>query len=236
MGFRGLGRSSGVVRAARAYLAGIGTTGSLLAVAALVFIVASAMVAFHGWPHVGVQPSPGEVVISPRSASTGATPVARRLAVVAKARAGGAAAGSPGPGHAPAGTGRARGGGGSMPAGPPRQTIGAPASTSEPVAVPASGLTSCGCATSPAPAPSPTPVQQVTQTLGQVTNTLGDVVSGTGSQLGSTVQRTTNTAAGAVGALSPGAGGVVQSAGSGTAQTVTGVTQALGGVLTGLGH
>ena len=32
---------------ARAYLAGVGTSGSLLAVAALVFIVASALVAFQ---------------------------------------------------------------------------------------------------------------------------------------------------------------------------------------------
>jgi hypothetical protein len=66
------GRSWGVVHAARAYLAGVGTTGSLLTAAALVFIVASALVAFHGWPHVAVQQSPSEVVISPRSASTGA--------------------------------------------------------------------------------------------------------------------------------------------------------------------
>jgi hypothetical protein len=49
------GRSRGVVHAARAYLAGVGTTGSLLAAAALVFIVARALVAFHGWPHVAVQ-------------------------------------------------------------------------------------------------------------------------------------------------------------------------------------
>ena len=40
--------------------------------AALLFIVASAMVAFHGWPHVGAQPSPGEVVVSPqRTVATG---------------------------------------------------------------------------------------------------------------------------------------------------------------------
>jgi len=53
------------MQAARAYLAGVGSTGSLLAVAALVFIVASALVAFHGWPHVAAQQPPGEVVISP---------------------------------------------------------------------------------------------------------------------------------------------------------------------------
>jgi len=66
-----------VVRAGRAYLAGVGSTGSLLAGAAFMFIVASALVAFHGWPHLAVQPSPAEVVIS-RSASTARTPLARR--------------------------------------------------------------------------------------------------------------------------------------------------------------
>jgi hypothetical protein len=44
--------------AARAYLAGVGTTGSLLAVAALVFIVASALVAFHGWPLMSASSRP----------------------------------------------------------------------------------------------------------------------------------------------------------------------------------
>jgi len=58
-----------VVRAARAYLAGLGTTGSLPAGSALMFMVASALVAFHGWPHLAVQPSTGEVVVSSRSAS-----------------------------------------------------------------------------------------------------------------------------------------------------------------------
>ena len=49
-GFRVPGRYRGVGRAARAYLAGVGTTGSLLAGAALMFIVASALVAFRSWP------------------------------------------------------------------------------------------------------------------------------------------------------------------------------------------
>ncbi|MFZ0381890.1 MAG: hypothetical protein WAL38_28950, partial [Solirubrobacteraceae bacterium] len=83
-----------MARATRAYLAGIGTSGSLLAGAALMFIVASALVAFHGWPHVGAQPSPAEVVVSPRSASAAISPVARRLAfITAPAPRGAGAAG-----------------------------------------------------------------------------------------------------------------------------------------------
>jgi hypothetical protein len=49
-------RVAGWIRGARAYLPGFGTAGSLLAGAVLMFIVASALVAFRGWPHVGAQP------------------------------------------------------------------------------------------------------------------------------------------------------------------------------------
>src|ERR1700729_1277403 len=109
-GFRAPGRYKGPVRAGRAYFAGFGTTGSLLAGAALMFIVASALVAFRGWPHVATAPSPGEVVISSRPASSTGTPAARRLAFVAATPAAGAAAaggaGAPGPGA----RGRGKGG------------------------------------------------------------------------------------------------------------------------------
>ncbi|MFZ0976688.1 MAG: hypothetical protein WAN22_30990, partial [Solirubrobacteraceae bacterium] len=73
------------MHSARAYLAGAGTTGSLLAVAALVFIVASALVAFRGWPHVAAATSPGQVVVSPHQAGSTGTLAARRLALVAAA-------------------------------------------------------------------------------------------------------------------------------------------------------
>lgn len=45
------------MRAPRAYLAGFGTSGSLLAGAALLFLLASAFIGFHGWPQVGDSPS-----------------------------------------------------------------------------------------------------------------------------------------------------------------------------------
>ncbi len=216
-GFRARGRYRGVVRAARAYLAGFGTTGSLLAGAALMFIVASALVAFRGWPHVATAPSPGEVVISSRPASSTGTPAARRLAFVAAAPAAGAAsggragAGAPGPGargrgHGGRGHGQAdrRGGRSARRRAPRRRWRRRPAG----------GSTGCGCGVT-TPASPPTPVQKVTQTLGQATNTLGNVVSDTGGKVGTVVQQTTNTAAGAVGGVSPAAGGAVKGAGSG---------------------
>src|SRR5436305_12765649 len=96
---RGLDRLVAMARATRGYLAGVGTSGSLLAGAALMFIVASALVAFRGWPHVGAQPSPGEVIVSPRpTAAAARSPVARRLAVISAAPAAGARAGGAAPG------------------------------------------------------------------------------------------------------------------------------------------
>src|ERR1700692_4043034 len=76
------------MRATRAYIAGFGTAGSLLAGAAMMFVLASAVVAFRGWPQVGGGATPtGSVLVahaqlpgSPRAergllaaASTGAT-------------------------------------------------------------------------------------------------------------------------------------------------------------------
>src|SRR5689334_13172100 len=79
------------LRAARAYLPGFGTAGSLVAGAVLMFIVASALVAFRGWPHVGAQPSPGEVVVSPAPTAATGSASARRLALFTAGPAAGAA-------------------------------------------------------------------------------------------------------------------------------------------------
>ena len=233
-GFRGSGRYTGVVRAARAYLAGFGTTGSLLAGAALMFIVASALVAFHGWPHVAVQPSPGEVVVSPRSArSTGPSASARRLAAAVVAPVGGTGTAAAPRGRTPRRDRRA-GGPGAGRRGRRNGTVGTPASTSVPVATPA-GTPTSSCATSgcgmptTAAAPPPSPLQQV-----PAGDPAGDEharprPSGTGQQVGSVVQQTTSSVAGAVGGSSSPVGGAVEETGSGAAKTVTGVTQGLGG-------
>ena len=52
------------VRATRAYIAGFGTAGSLLAGAAVMFVLASAVVSFRGWPQVGGQPSAPTVFVA----------------------------------------------------------------------------------------------------------------------------------------------------------------------------
>ncbi|HET6864509.1 MAG TPA: hypothetical protein VFH80_01250 [Solirubrobacteraceae bacterium] len=231
---------AGWLRAARAYLPGFGTAGSLLAGAVLMFIVASALVAFRGWPHVGAQPSPGEVVVSPAPATSGGSPSARRLALFVAGPAIGAAA--------PAAAGARRlPGAGPGPTATPHGSLGRPATASRPAPAPAAGGTAGSCAggctsvtAQPGSAisvPTPTqPTQPVQQVVKQTTSALGGVLSGTGNQVGSAVQQTTGAVGGAVQPVSPPAAGVVDSAGSGAAKTVTGVTQTIAGALSGLPH
>src|SRR5438270_2311704 len=71
------------VRATRAYLAGFGTSGSLLAGAAVMFVLASAIVAFRGWPQVGDQPSPASVLVARTNAGTTSSRANRLLAAAA---------------------------------------------------------------------------------------------------------------------------------------------------------
>lgn len=223
-----------MARATRGYLAGIGTSGSLLAGAVLMFILASALVAFRGWPHVAAQPSPGEVVVSPRPASAFASSAGRRLTLLAAPAPAGLATGAArrAAGRVGAGLPAARRG----PGAGTRQSIGTPASTSLASSAPAvpagggsaaqSGCGSCGSGSPPSPAPA----------LQQVTSGLGNVVAGAGSTVGSAVQQTTGAVGGAVGTVSPAVGSTVSGVGSGAAQTIQGATQGVAGVISGLGQ
>jgi hypothetical protein len=235
-------RVAGLLRGARGYLPGFGTAGSLLAGAVLMFIVASALVAFRGWPHVGAQPSPGEVVVSPATGTGVGSVSARRLALFTTGPVAGIAAPAP---PAAARTRRAPGAGRAATSAP-QQSLGQPVRASRPVpaAGPSGGtVSSCpagGCeSTAPAPqpvtaAPAPVPTRPVQQVVGQTTGALGGVVAGTGNQVGSVVQQTTGAVAGAVQPVSPPAAGVISTTGAGAAKTVSGVTQTIAGTLSGL--
>jgi hypothetical protein len=74
-----------VVRGTRAYLAGLGTAGALVLGAALLFVTASAIVAFRGWPGSDRAPAAARQVlaVAPPHPHTRPGPVARRLAAVA---------------------------------------------------------------------------------------------------------------------------------------------------------
>ncbi|MBV9803819.1 MAG: hypothetical protein JO130_11530 [Solirubrobacterales bacterium] len=243
-----------LARSAQGYLAGFGTAGSLLAGAALMFILASALVAFRGWPHVAAQPSPGEVVVSPRPTAASASLVSRRLAVIsapaapAGARPGGRPGGAGGGAAVVVVPGAGRPGGavgavGAMP-GSGHHTIGQPPSTSVPVPTSSAGAApsalSCvagGCA-SPAPSNSggSGPTQPLQPVVKQAAGAVAPVVSGTGNQVGSGVQQTTGAAGGAAAPVSPPAAGAVNSVGSGVSKTVTTVRQGIAGTLSGLGQ
>src|SRR5579884_2402246 len=77
-----------VVRGIRSDLAGLGTYGSLVAGAALLFLVASAIVAFRGWPQVINGPATTVVASAagPLAHSAAPSRTARRLAVVLRRR------------------------------------------------------------------------------------------------------------------------------------------------------
>ena len=202
---RGPGGVLGLARSAREYLAGLGTSGSLLAGAALMFIVASTMVAFHGWPHVAAQPSPGEVVVSARPAAATGSQIARRLAVIAA----GPAVATGAPARAVAGGGGAGRVLAGRPGGP-RRSIGASTSRPVPVAVGAPALPagsapagSVAVGSSPGGSLAPAPLKPVQQAVGRVTGAVGGVVSGAGNQVGSTVQQATGAVGTVVQPVSP---------------------------------
>jgi hypothetical protein len=235
-------RAAALARSARGYLPGFGTSGSLLAGAALMFVLANALVAFRGWPHVGAQPSPGEVVVSPSPTAAAGSPANSRLALFSTLTAG-------------AGGAAARGGAAAGPVRPagvrrkgtarPQHALGAPASTAIPVGgsgagtgaspAPACG-TACGFTAAPVQPGSlgSGPAQPVQQVVKQASGALGGVLEGTGRQVGSVVQQTTGAVSGAVQPVSPPVAGAVNRAGAGAGRTVTGVTKTIAGALSGL--
>jgi hypothetical protein len=73
------------MRATRAYVAGFGTAGSVLAGAAVLFVVASAVVAFRGWPKIAGQQSPAALHLD--ASPVAGSRVARRLRAVVGAAA-----------------------------------------------------------------------------------------------------------------------------------------------------
>ncbi len=74
------GRLAAGAHTSRAYLAGLGTTGCLLACAGLLFLVASAIVSFSGWPQVGAPSSPVPVTVPGDGAGGGRSTTGRALA------------------------------------------------------------------------------------------------------------------------------------------------------------
>lgn len=237
------------MRTSGAYVAGFGTAGSLLAGAAIVFVLASAVVEFRGWPQLGFQPSAPAVVVVPSSARAGSR-IEKRLVSSARSRgprvstvtAGVAGAGRsanvPSGGSAGPGTSFAAAPVVSVPAPalPPRPTrmrIAAP-----PVTPPAiSTGNPAGPATTPCSGCDVSPANSVVGNVVQgATGALGGTVASTGATLGSTVSGVAGALGTTLSGVSPLLGGTVQGAGGAVGGTLSATTGALGGTVSGVGQ
>jgi hypothetical protein len=231
------------VRATRAYLAGFGTAGSLLAGAALLFVLASAYVSFVGWPKVGGAPRPASVVVSPQFSSPHATATSQRLALAAARAAGGASRataliggaalrvhhrGAPVTGNLPGALSAPNGGfagsGGTAGSG---ARAGASATGSG-----AGGAGGTGGATGGGGGGSGGPTGPIQQIVQQASSTITGTISSSGSQLGSTITGTSGTVANQLPPSTP-APGTVSSAGSTAAGAVTSATSTTAGAVSG---
>jgi hypothetical protein len=179
------------VRAARAYLASFGTMGSLLAGAVLLFALASAFVAFNGWPEVGDSATPASVVLTKTSKSDLAPGRVKPSAVSAAAAGTGASAVTPTTLLSRSGSSsrlRTRGVTGGNPGGLVTQVTGTLGS-----AVGSTGKT-------------------VAQAVSGAADTVGGVAPGTAGQ---TVQGAGQTAGNVAGGVTGSVGGTVTSTGQG---------------------
>jgi trimeric autotransporter adhesin len=212
------------MRAHRAYLAGFGSSGSLLAGAAALFVVASAIIAFHGWPQVATGPASTDVA-APRAA--GGSPATRRLAILtsrrlaalrrlAAGRTAASASGTPGRvGPSPAT-------GGGAPAG---RTVNA--STT--------GGRGGGVTTASACGPSGCGTAGPQNVIASLTGTVTRDVSNIGTSVGSQLSGSARSVAGKLEAVSPQAASTVDQAGSAAAGAVSSTAGAASGTVAHLG-
>jgi hypothetical protein len=211
-----LGCVPNVMRITRAYIAGIGTTGSLVAAAAAVFLVASAVIAFNGWPGTGFADRIDSIFVNDEPAvawdQAGTAAVATGAGTAAGAVTGtpaGPTFGEPGLLLADDGT-VLRGGPVRLPDGTIARDL--PAGS---VTIPGTGG---GAAGDGSPVPD----------VGPTRNQLADTVEQVGGNAGHTVRDTTRRAGNVVGGP---AGSTVTHAGDTVGGTVDQVTSAAGDLL-----
>jgi hypothetical protein len=200
------------MRTTRAYIAGLGTTGSLVAAAACVFLVASAVIAFNGWPGGRFADRIGNIFVNDQPPVAWDQPGTLAVAAGAGAAAGAVAAtpagptfGAPGVVLAGNGTAVLRGGSVSGPGGAIVSTLPAGAASN---GGGGDGSGSPLIDTGPVRNQVASTVQQagggVSQTVRDTTRTVGNALGGpagnavtqTGNTVGSTVDHVTQTAGG----------------------------------------
>ena len=205
------------MRATRAYVAGFGTAGSLLAGASIMFVLASAVVSFRGWPQIAVQSAPATLQTPRAHAAT--TAASRRLVVAARRV-------STIPSTRPATGSR----GAAVAVAPRPSSAVRPSTPTHRVST--APIQSAGGGAAPPPVvvlPPRKPVQTLTTVVQGTTHQLGGTVSTVGQTLGSTV----NNVVGAVANVLSGTplGGTVRSLGNALGGTLTATGAALGALL-----
>jgi hypothetical protein len=210
-------------------LAGFGTAGSLLAGAALLFVLASAVVSFNGWPRVGGQAAPAAVVLPSADHPAGSV-AGRRLAAAVAARSG-----------VPSGAGTARAAVAVMtPAAAAVMTPvvgrrvssvsgGAPALPGQSAPPRPAGSRPCNCDGGHAPGPLGTAVRKTT-------GAVGGTVAGVGAGAGGAISGATGAVASGVSGVSPGAGAVVGAAGRQAGGAVAGTGAGAGAAVAAAGR
>lgn len=219
------------VRASRGYLAGFGTSGSLLAGAAALFLVGSAIVAFDGWPQAATGAANSNVAagLPPASSRT-----ARRLTVALASTRPRSAARPTALAH-----GRLTGAKSvASSATRPRTQVEAVTLTTAP-ASPASSSTggiggvsaSPGSGTSPCGSCGTARPKAVTDATHKVTQG----VSSAGTDVGQQVTGLSGTAANQLNPVSPPVANAVQAAGSTAANAVTATANAVANAVSTVG-
>ena len=224
------------MRATKAYIAGLGTTGILITCFVLLLTVGSALIAFEGWPGVASGDGLERVVVKNQAARDAAQSRHR-----ARAERGEAAdrRGERAAEHSASGVRR-----GSVRRAEPSRTVGPTPATDDgsgsgPVAGrPSSGTggtsTSGGGGSRRTQAPVQAP--DVGNTVEQSTGGLGDTVESTTGGLGDTVQGATGGLGDAVGGVSPGLGETVSGTGDTAGEVVDGAGQGAGQVVEDTGR
>jgi hypothetical protein len=211
------------MRTTRAFLAGLGTTGSLVAAAACVFLIASAMIAFRGWPGTGLADRIESLFVDDDPPVASGQPGTQAVAAGAATAAGAVAATPAGPTFGTPGLVLTNDGA-SQRGGVVRLPDGSQVSTgpSGPGSIPGTG--SGGPAVPGAPSLPATPAVGDGGAQDQVADTVQQTGSGAGDAVRDTTQSVGNTTGGPV-------GDTVTQTGSQVGDTVNNVTQGAGDLL-----
>jgi hypothetical protein len=223
------------MRVTRAYLAGFGTTGSLLAGVAVLFVAASAVVSFHGWPSFGLPAQPAALVRLRDPASTPAPSATLRRLIAAARRV---SAGVPARSRTSRAGGRGRAGRSAVLA---RTGRAQHQSSSSGGHGGSGGHQGSGGHGQKPPGSGPvTPPNPAGSLLGNtvkaVTGGVATTLGSTGSALGSTTSSLTGALGKILSNVSPALGSTVSGAGKALSSTVSGTTSGLGGAVGAIGQ